>query len=347
VRYFWDFLGWLWSQKVFFLCTAVSALLCFIWFFPFSDLSDLVTSTVAKGTGNKIYLQFETLDLNLLPTPAISGNNVSLETPALPAIEAKWMKISPSWLSILFNAWTLKKAGTGDPEATAKLISHLGVTVSAQGLLGADVEMKIRPGSASEQGAERSKVSLFIEQLNLGEFQKWSDLPLKMQGQAALDTNLQFTPSLAEQPDGEIDLRMTKFSIQAGTVMVPFEGASMPISIPSLTLANVVLRGHLGGGKLTIDEGQFGTTKDPLNGRIKGQMNIRFMAVGPQIQPQMGPYNLTVELNVSPAVEKEIGFAFLIFDSTKTPSAAGSHYLFSAAGQSFGPPPSISRLNSF
>ncbi len=350
MKYFWDLMGWIWSKKTFFFVTLVSALLFFVWFFPFGDLSDLVTSTVARSTNNKIYLQFETLDLNLLPTPAISGHGISLETPAFPPVEAKWMKLSPSWLSIVMNLWTIKKASSGDPEASAKMMSRLGITVFAQGLLGAEVEAKIRPGSGGDQGSERSKVSLFVEHLNLSEFQKWSDLPLKMQGQATLDTNVQFTPSLTEQPEqpeGEIDLRFSKFSMNAGTVMVPFEGASMPISLPSLTLANVVLRGKLAGGKFSIDEGTFGQSKDPINGRIKGQIALKFVNDGMQVQPQFGPYNLNVDLHTSKTVDKEIGFAFLLFDSAKSSTPTGSHYLFSASGQGFGPPPSIVRLNSF
>lgn len=347
MKYFWGLLGWIWSKRAFILVSSISALFFFTWFFPFSDLSDLVTSAVAKGTGNQIYLQFESIDLSLLPAPAVSAKNISVETPALPPLAAKWMKFSPSWISILMNVWTLKKAGGGDAEAAAKLTTRLGANISAEGLLGADAELKLRPGSTSEQGSERSKVSLFVEKLNLSEFQKWSDLSMKMQGQASLDTTVQFTPGFVEQPEGEVDLRVSKFYLPASTLMVPYEGAVMPVNLPTLTLANVVLRGRLVGGKFTIEEGQFGQAKDSIYGRIKGNIALRIQANGPQIQPQFGAYNFTVDLNTTKAVEKEIGFAFLLFDSAKTPTPSGSHYLFNASGQGFGPPPSIARVNSF
>ena len=347
MNYFWGFLGWIWSKRKFIFVSLLSALLFFAYFFPFSDLSDVVTSMVAKGSGNQIYLQFDSIDLNLVPAPAVSAKNITVETPTLPPLVAKWMKVSPSWTSFLFNLWTLKKASSGDAEAANKLPVRLGATIEAEGLLGADVDLRVRPGSASEQGSERSKVSLAVEKLNLAEFQKWSDLPVKLQGQADLDTTVQFVPGFMEQPEGEITLHVARFNLPATTLMIPFGGAMMPVNLPTLTLANVNLKGHLVGGKFFIDEGVFGQSKDPIYGRIKGNLAVRLAAFGPQVQPQFGQYNLTVELNASRAVEKEIGFAFLLFDSAKTTTANGSRYLFLATGPGFGPPPQITKVNAF
>lgn len=347
MKYVMNAFSWIWSKRKFLGIAFVSAVLFFMWGFPFGDMSDLVTSQVARATGNQIYLQFESMDLNLLPAPAISVRNVSVETPALPALEAKWMKISPSWFSILFNLWTIKKASGGDPEAAGKLGTRIGVSVAAEGLLGGDVDLHVRPGSASDQGADRSKVSLAIEKMNLNEVQKWADLPVKMNGVLNVDGTLQYVPSFTDQPEGEIDLRVNKFNLPASTLMIPFEGAMMPVNLPSLTLDHVVLRGRLSSGKFVIEEGTFGSAKDPLSGRIKGQIMVRLMAMGGQVTPQVGQYNLTVDMSASKSVEKDIGIAFLLFDQAKTPTANGSRYLFQANGHGFGATPQITRINSF
>jgi type II secretion system protein N len=347
VSYFWGLFSWIWSKRKFLLITLLSAIFFFAWFFPFSDLSDFVTSNIALATRNQVYLQFENLKVSLLPSPNISAANVSVETPVLPALEASNMELAPSWTSLIFNLWTIKKAAGGDQEAAAKLGTRLGATISAEGLMGADVELKLRPGSTTEQGNERSKISLSIEKLSLADFQKWSDLPVKMQGTASLDSTVQMTPGMTEQPEGEIDLRISKFNMPASTVMVPLGEAIMPVSLPNLTLANVLLRGRISNGKVTIEEGTFGQSKDPLNGRIKGNLFVKFQTLGAQVVPLWGAYTLTVDLNVTRAIEKEIGFAFLIFDSAKTPTGSGSRYLFQASGNGFGPPPSIARINSF
>ena len=347
MRFFWAALGWIWSKRKFIAITLASALLFFAWCFPFSDLSDVVTSQVSRGSGGQIYLQFESMDLNLVPAPAISAHGVSVETPALPALQAKWMKISPSWLSILFNLWTIKKASGGDPEAAAKLGTRIGVSIAAEELLGGDVDLHIGPGSSTDQGGERSKVSLAIDKMNLNDVQKWSDLPVKMSGELNLDTTVQFSPGFTDQPEGEIDLRVKKFNLPASTLMIPFEGAMMPVNLPTLTLENVVLRGRLGGGKFMIEEGTFGNNKDPLFGRIKGQVGIRLMPLGGRVVPQFGAYSLTVDMTASKAVERDIGIAFLLFDQAKTPTPTGSRYLFQANGQGIGANPSIQRVGNF
>jgi hypothetical protein len=72
--------------------------------------------------------------------------------------------------------------------------------------------------------------------------------------------------------------------------------------------------------------------------------------MGGGVQPSFGEYRLNVELNTSKQVDKEMGFAFLLFDQAKNTTASGSHYLFAARGPGLGPmfpPPSITRISSF
>jgi len=348
VKYFWGGLGWVWSKKKFIGITLCSTLMFFGWFFPCSDLSDLVTSLIARGTGGQVYVQFASMDLNLLPTPAVSADGVSIETPALPStLEARWLKISPNVLGLLFNPLLLKRAAGGDPEAANKLQMRLGGTVAAEGVLGGDVDVSIGPGSKSEGGAERSKLTVEIEKVNLKELSKWASLSLNIQGQANFNTIMQFTPGFAEQPEGELDVRVNKFNLPASTIMVPLGEAMMPINVPTLTLANVVMKGRLVGGSLIIEEGAFGQNQDPIHGRMKGQIAMRVQPMGP---PILGAYNLTLDLSTNKMIEKELGFAFLLFDSAKTPTSTGSRYLFRAQGQGIGPqypPPTITRINSF
>jgi type II secretion system protein N len=335
---------------VFLLVTLVSTVLFFAWSFPFGDLSDLATSAVARATGNQVYLQFKTMNLNLVPVPSVSASEVSVETPALPALEAKWLKFSPNWFSLLFNVWTLKKAASGDVEAAQKMQTRFGASIAAEGVLGADIDLNLGSGSKSESGKERSRVSLAIDKLSLSQARKWADLSLDMSGEASFDTTMQFTPGFADQPEGEIELHVNKFNLPGSTIMIPWEGAMLPITLPTLTLSNVVIKGRLVGGSLIIEDGSFGQSKDPINGRLKGQMALRLMPMGQSVSPQFGPYNLTVDLNTSRQIDKDLGFAFFILNSAKNETANGSHYLFRAQGQGMGPqygPPSIQRIPSF
>jgi len=347
MNHFWAALAWVWRRKIFFGTTLAAALFFFVWFFPFGDLSDFVTSAIARGTNNQIYVQFETMDLHLLPQPSISAKNVSVES-NLPPLGASWAKITPSLFGVIFSLPTVMKAMGGDPEAAAAISSRLGLSVAAEDILGGDLSLSLGGGQKSEKGAARSRVNLALEKINLNELQRWSDLSVKMQGQLSVNSELQLTPDFSEPPDGEYDIQVSKFAMPAATVMIPMGEANLPVNVPTLTLANVVLKGRLAGGQLILEEGTFGQSKDPLFGKIKGQIALRLVANGGAVTPVFGAYNLTVDLNTTQMVEKELGFAFFTLGSAKTPAAGGgARYLFRASGNGIGYVPNITRINSF
>lgn len=348
MRYFWSATRWIWSKKKFVALTLGSALFFFALFFPFGDMTIALTTAIARASNNAVYVQMDTFDLNMLPTPAISANNVTIETAMAPTVEANWIRLRPAWLNMLLNAWTIKQAASGDAEAAAKLGTRLGLTVAIEGILGGDVGLSLRPGSDSEQGAERSKVTLALEDLNLSDFQKWMDLPMKLDGKISMDSTVQIVPGLSEQPEGEIELKVEKFSMPPFTAQIPVdETSAMPINLPAITLASVVLKGRLVGGQLIIEEGSFGRATDPLSGRIKGQMAMTLNQRGGQVFPLFGRYDLRVELNTTKALESQIGYAFFPLNNVKNPTATGSNYRFSAMDTGFNGFPKITRINTF
>lgn len=342
-------IGWIWSRKLFFFTIVVSAVLFFAWFFPFGDLSDVVTSRVAQASGGSLYVQFDELNLNLIPQPAVSATNVTIES-GLPPLEAKWLKFTPGLLDALTSIPTLIKAAGGNSEAAAALGTKIGATVATEGLLGGDVEFRVRPGTRTDSGHDRSRVSLAIEKVNLADVQKWADLPVKMSGTLNFDTDVQFEPDFLEQPEGEYALRVSKLDLPAGTAMVPFNGVMMPLNVPTITLANLNLKGRLTGGKFFIEEGVFGQNKDPLYGRIKGNLTVKLQPHGANLQLVLGSYDLTVDLTTTQMIEKELSFAFFLFGPGKSAlPGGGAHYLFKAQGAALdaSQPPTITRASNF
>jgi hypothetical protein len=343
-------IGFLAANWRFFALSLLSTVFFFAFFFPFGDLSDLLTSAVARATGNQLYIQADTLDLHLIPQPAISASRLRLET-SMPPLEAKWARITPGLFSTLFNIRTFMKAGSGDPQASRAAMSKVSLSVAAEDLLGGDLELFLGPGRKSEQGHERSRITLEVMKLDLAAVQRWSEISFRMQGQANLETEMQLAFDFSEQPEGEFNLKINKFALPASTVSIPMgEDASFPLNVPQLTLAFVNLRGRLVGGTLVIEEGTFGQAPDPISGRIKGQIGLRLQPVGSGVVPLFGSYNLTVDLNTNAAIQKDLGFAFLPLDSAKTvTSGGGAKYLFRAMGQGVGMAyvPQITRLNSF
>ena len=342
-------IGWIWSRKLFFAIIMTSAAIFFAWMFPFGDLSDVVASRVAEASGGSLYIQFDQLNLHLLPKPAISATNVTVESTFSPFL-AKWIKFTPGLLDALGSIPTMMKAAGGNAEAAASLGTKIGAAIEAEGVFGGDAQFTLRPGSRGEGGRERSHVSLALDKMNLHELQAWADLPVKMSGSLGLTTDVQFAPDFLEQPEGEYDLKINKLNLPAGTVMVPLNGVLMPLNVPLITLANVRFRGRVTGGKFFIEEGSFGQNRDPLYGRIKGNLAIRLQPHGANLQLVLGAYDFSVDLTTTQMIEKELNFAFFLFGPGKSAlPGGGAHYLFKAQGATFdgGTPPSITRIATF
>jgi len=339
--------GWLWRNKLFLLVIMVSAFIFTLWSFPFNDLSDAVTSMVARGTNNQVYVQAKQLNIHLVPQPAVSADGLKVET-SFPPIEAKWAKVTPGLFSILFSLPTIISAANGNPEAQRAVGSKISLNVDAEGVMGGTVDLALGSGSKGEGGGERQRVTLNVDSVNLKEVGNWADLPVTLNGRASFGTDLQFSADMQEQPEGEYQLKVSKFEMPAGTIQVPMGEASMPVAVPKLTLADVTLRGRMVGGQMIIEEGRFGQSQDPLSGRIKGQVAVRVLPNG---MSQFGAYNFTVDLSTSASVQKDLGIAFLLFDSAKEPQAnGGAKYLFKASGAGLGmtaAPPRIDRVQSF
>lgn len=346
MKYFNALFGWIWGKKAFFGTMILSALLFFAWFFPFTDLSDAVTSAVARGSNNQVYVQFDSLDMNVVPLVSAAAHGVSADLMSLPTLSIKYLNVRPAWFSLLFSPVKLFKAARGDMEAQMYMAVLALSHVRLDGIFGGDISVDLSPDKI-EGGSVTTNTDLEIDDLDLNKLQDWAELPVKMQGKANAEFAMKINASMQEQPEGEFTVSVKKFSLPASTVMIPMGEASMPLNLPTLTLANVLFKGRLVGGNLVIEEGQFGQAGDPVYGRIKGQIAIRIQSMGGQMAPQIGSYNFTVDMSSTKAVEKEIGIAFLLFDSAKTATAAGSRYLFRAQGQGIGGVPSITRLSSF
>ncbi len=338
----------IWDNKLFVFLIGFFTVLFTVWLFPFNDLSDAVTSAVARQTNNQVYVQAGELNIHLLPQPAVSATDLKVET-ALPPIEAQWAKITPSLFSILFSLPTVIKAAMGNAEATRDLSSKIGMTINAEGVFGGEASVSVGAGKKGESGIARSRVSLSMEEINLKEIQRWADLSIQLQGRANFATDMQFSSDFQEQPEGDYELRLAKFVMPAGTVNVPMGEATFPINLPTLTLQNVVLKGRMSAGKFIIEEGMFGQSQDPIYGRIRGQLDVRILPQGGSLVPSFGQYDLTVDLTTSPEIQKDktLALAFAPIDAAKVPSSSGgAKYTFKANGV-LGAYPNITRIDSF
>ena len=113
--------------------------------FPFSDLSDLVTTQVAKLTNNAVFVQFSDLKMSLFPTPGMKLNDVYIEAPRTPPLNMNQLVVAPSVAGLIQQ----------------KPYGH----VAAKGLFKGDVDIQVSKGARTENGNERQRVDIAAKQM--------------------------------------------------------------------------------------------------------------------------------------------------------------------------------------
>lgn len=303
--------------------TVLFALIFFVMIFPYNDLSDLVSTKVAALTQNQVYVQFEDLNLDLVPHPALAMNDVSVDLPSLPTLTTSHLAISPS--------------------LSALIMLKLGFNLRADNFLGGFLDLTVKPNGKTEQGSQKQSFSLDFNQLKLEQLNKLLNLPVPLQGQANINTAMIVDPQLFEQPEGDFDLTSKKLEIPASSIPTQM-GA---VQIPTFQFNQVQLKSRIGGGKLIIEDAVLGKESDAFQGRIKGQMDLRLEKYGQSVQPNIGAYEFRIDVTVKKSLEKDLNLLFILVDRFRTPTSDGSRYQFIARGNGYGPPAFVPTNGAF
>jgi type II secretion system protein N len=313
-------------HKLKILLIFVSAALFFVVLFPFSDLTDLVTQKVLEGTGNQVLFRADTLSLGLFPPISLSGENVSVDVGMYPTIDASKITISPSMFSLIGLA-------------SGSAPTSINASVSAEGLMGGNVSISHSPDGSNDEGAKRNRVIVAAENVQLGDVQNFLDLPIPLQGKANLNTNIAFYPNFDGQPEGELNITSKGLKLLAGTIPTQLG----PLPMPAVSWSQLLLKAHMAQQNLFFDDVEFGSAKDPMSGRVKGQMNIRVEKNG----PILGAYDIKVELNLTTNAEKELDTFLILLKDFRQATAQGGKYVFRATAQAASVQPNLGRLQSF
>lgn len=290
------------------------ALFFFVLIFPYNDLSDLVTSKVAQVTQNQVYVQFENLNLDMVPHPALAMDDVSVDLPQLPTLKTSHLAIAPS--------------------LSALLMLKLGFNLRAEDFLGGMLDLTVKPGGKTEQGSEKQSFAMDFHQVKLESLRELLGIPVQLQGQANVSTSVVMDPQWFEQPDGELELSSKKLEIPASSIPTQMG----PMQIPTFLFNQVQLKSRMSGGKLVIEEAILGKESDAFQGKIKGQMDLKMEKYGPSMQPNIGAYEIKVDVAVKRSLEKDLNILFVLVDRFRTPTSDGSRYQFVARGNGYGPP---------
>lgn len=286
------------------------------WLFPFGDLGDLVSSQVSQATQGQVFVQFDDMDLSLLPTPAIGLMGVSVESPFTPSLSADELKVRPS------IAGLINKEPKGE--------------LSAMGLLGGQLNVVVKNGSPTENGDPRQRLILSAENLSLQKVHQAMRLPVALEGSLNIETEAQANLDFNEQPEMDLTLLVDKFVLPPATVNTMMG----PLALPDMRLSKVQLKGRLSNGKFIIENGSLGAPSDELYGQIKGSWSVTFQK-GAGFKPILGSYNLDIDLNTKRTFETKAALFLSFLDSYKSAGNQGSRYRFKVSATNLESPPNI------
>ncbi len=251
-------------------------------FFPFNDLSDLVTTKVSDATAGQVYVSFNKLDLSFFPTLGLALSDVSVETPMLPPLKAKSLSASPSLLGLI----TFKP----------------GVTVRAEKFLGGDLVLSTRGGDKNAQGKPKQKISLDFEDLKLNELLSMLDLPVRLNGQATGHLNSTIDVDFTDQPSGEIQLTMEKVLLEEADINIQ----SMPLSLPRVNFNSIDLEAKAEKGNLEITKLVIGKPGQDISAQVSGRVGFSVIKQGANIFTQPSGFDLSVRAQFGEALKQKL-----------------------------------------
>ena len=298
-----------------------ATLLFIVMFFPFGDLSDAITSEVVAATNNSVYLQFDDLSLGFAPQPSLKMENVLVEGPALPLeVTMSQLWVAPSILSLVKQ--------------------QIGGTAKGEGLYDGQFSLSVSK-SSKLQTPEALWTNLNFQNFNLKEITKSlaskQMLPFTASGSGQIKAELDIDPTAKLQPDGNFEIQLKNPQIPTFTLTNETMGS---LSIPSISMEKIVLKGRVKDGRVIITDSTIGTPKDELYIKISGEISL--MITPGFAQTTVTFYNLAIDMNVKDAFSTRMGVYMTILDGMlgkfKTMGTGQNRYAFRIEGRGFDDP---------
>ena len=323
------------KKKILFLIG--STLLCFVLFFPYSDLSDFASAQISRATRNQVNVQFDDIGFGLMPQLGVRMNNVNMDfamgSSKFPNLKLDSLGVAPNLLKTIF----ISMAGKAKLGEAMTMISK----VQANGLFEGDINLYLSGSNKLGSEAKAVELEIDVNDLNLSELTKYTKSAmktnLKAKGFAKLQSKIVFDPVFKEQPDGTYELNIKNLTIPASTQQIPFNGVPMALSLPGLKLDKVKLRGKISDRRFEIIEGKIGDVKNDLWGEITGDIILN-LRPGGRLDP--GGYNFVLDLNLKEAMISQLGAMMAIFDGMlgkfKNSTTTGVRYKVRIKGNKIG-----------
>jgi len=300
----------------FFSIFSMATVLFLVVLFPLNDISDLVTSEVAKASNNQVYFQFESISLSPVP-PGLRMDKVQVESSQIAGLKAHEVIVRPSISGLI----------RGLPYGS----------LEAHGFLRGQINLNVGSGEPTEGGQSRSRIELSAQKISLQDLRGLVGLPVPLQGNLDIQSRALADFTFQAQPEADLEVAIVRFELPPSSVQTMMG----PLTLPEVRLGQVNLKGKLNRGTFTIEQGDFGKAGDELQLSVKGTLQMTLQNLGGQIVPIIGGYNLDVDLRTQSSFQQKAGlFLSFIQSHQKSPG----QYRFKIAAQSMNLPPQISTL---
>lgn len=304
---------------------ALSVLPSFLFFgligFPYSELSHLVTTQIAKQTNNQVLLEFDELSFQFFPALGLKLKGVDLRGRLLPELKMERLDVSPSLMGLL--------------------AFKPGVRVFSEGLFGGNVLLNTKGAEQNANGVLKHQVALELEKLLLDKLLSSLNLPLQLSGKIDLQASGVVDPSFTDEPNVDLKAKLQPLRLAGGSIDT---GVMGEIELRPLEFRQANLSAQWKSNKLRVQELKLGSSGDALEVKISGQIDLRLQAgpMGPMAKP--GPYDFDIELSAGSDFERDFGLYLNFIDQYKREQGNRKVYKFNVNGLSFRTPPNMKAL---
>ncbi|MCB0394801.1 MAG: type II secretion system protein GspN [Bdellovibrionales bacterium] len=288
----------------------------FFVLFPINDLKDRVISLVSEGSQNQVYLQFEEMNLDIVPTPGMTLTEVEVDAVGFESIKADSVSVRPT-IGTLLTGWMTNKVGG---------------TAVMSGIFGGEAKVY---GKVIDPSPENFSIEydLNLADTQIGSVIKW--LPVDGNLQGSLNAESSGTLDLTYKTQPNLTFKAEASSLKI--VSLSFPTPLGPFTLPPMKVNQFVLAGNWQEGVLNLEDVRIGKDRDDLEGTIKGTVNLRM--VNGRVMPEK--YNLSFRFKISSGIQNQFGAILEGLGISKFKS--GENYSFKAEGTPY-EMPRFSRL---
>jgi type II secretion system protein N len=304
LKFFFDIFKY---HKLKLFLVSISSTFFLLVLFPSNDLSDLITAKVSEQTRGQIqHLSFADMSFGIFPF-GLKLTQVEVQPMGFSTLVAGVVRLNPS----IFSAISKTVAGS----------------LNLEKIFGGDAAIDI---SASDKGPKgNSTANIKVSSIVLSELFKFLRAsrhasPVTAEGKLNLQSQLSLNLEKIGVPSGTMNIEIPNLEIPAQEANI-----GGPVQFPLIRMGKTNANIRLEDNKLVIEDFTFGGSKDDLDGKIKGE--VQLMQAGGLFYASNSKLNVSIsarESYIESIKTSGISLLFLYIDKCKQTSQGVSTYKF-------------------